>query len=36
MEVTDQVGDFFFLGAYYVTKGYLEDYFYADAMRATS
>jgi hypothetical protein len=27
MEVLDQVGDFFFLGAYYLTKGYLEDTF---------
>jgi hypothetical protein len=27
MEVLDEVGDFFFLGAYYVTKGYLEDTF---------
>ncbi len=25
MEVLDQVGDFFFLGSYYLTKGYLED-----------
>jgi hypothetical protein len=27
MEVVDQVGDFFFLGLYYLTKGYLEDTF---------
>jgi hypothetical protein len=27
MEVLDEVGDFFFLGAYYITKGYLEDTF---------
>ncbi len=27
MEALDQVGDFFFLGAYYLTKGYLEDTF---------
>ena len=27
MEVLDEVGDFFFLGAYYLTKGYLEDTF---------
>jgi hypothetical protein len=27
MEVLDQVGDFFFLGSYYLTKGYLEDTF---------
>jgi hypothetical protein len=27
MEVTDQVGDFFFLGSYYLTKGYLEATF---------
>jgi hypothetical protein len=27
MEALDEVGDFFFLGAYYVTKGYLEDTF---------
>jgi hypothetical protein len=27
MEVSDQVGDFFFLGSYYLTKGYLEDTF---------
>ena len=27
MEVTDQVGDFFFLGSYYLTKGYLENTF---------
>jgi hypothetical protein len=27
MEVADQVGDFFFLGLYYLTKGYLEDTF---------
>ena len=27
MEALDEVGDFFFLGAYYLTKGYLEDTF---------
>jgi len=27
MEALDQVGDFFFLGSYYLTKGYLEDTF---------
>ena len=27
MEAADQVGDFFFLGSYYLTKGYLEDTF---------
>jgi hypothetical protein len=27
MEVADQVGDFFFLGSYYLTKGYLEATF---------
>lgn len=27
MEVLDEVGDFFFLGSYYLTKGYLEDTF---------
>jgi hypothetical protein len=27
MEVLDEVGDFFFLGNYYLTKGYLEDTF---------
>jgi hypothetical protein len=27
MEVLDRVGDFFFLGLYYLTKGYLEDTF---------
>jgi hypothetical protein len=27
MEVLDEMGDFFFLGAYYLTKGYLEDTF---------
>lgn len=27
MESLDQVGDFFFLGAYYLTKGYLEETF---------
>jgi hypothetical protein len=27
MEALDQVGDFFFLGAYYLTKGYLEGTF---------
>jgi hypothetical protein len=27
MEVLDEVGDFFFLGAYYTTKGFLEDTF---------
>jgi hypothetical protein len=27
MEALDQVGDFFFLGAYYLTKGFLEETF---------
>ena len=27
MEALDQVGDFFFLGSYYLTKGYLENTF---------
>jgi hypothetical protein len=27
MEALDRVGDFFFLGAYYLTKGYLEETF---------
>jgi hypothetical protein len=27
MEVLDQVADFFFLGSYYLTKGFLEDTF---------
>jgi hypothetical protein len=29
MEAADQVGDFFFLGSYYLTKGYLESTFMA-------